>query len=409
MDFYLVGGAVRDQQLQLPVKDKDWVVVGAHPEELLHQGFKPVGKDFPVFLHPDTGEEYALARTERKKGQGYHGFECHYSTDVTLEEDLKRRDLTINAIAMNQAGDLIDPYGGLTDIDQRKLRHVSEAFSEDPLRVLRVARFAARFHHLGFDIATETFALMQQMSVDGELNYLTPERIWQEVERALGTESPHIFFETLKASGALKVILPEIEQLWGIPNPPEWHPEIDSGLHTMMVLKQAALISENTQIRFAALCHDLGKITTPKTLWPSHPGHEKSGTPVIKQVCQRLRIPKKFQQLAILTSEYHLHCHRVFELKATTIAKLLTQLNAYKHPDVFFNVLLACEADAKGRKGFENRAYPQKDFLMHLFNQTKHIATQPLLDAGYKGEVIGQKIHQQRVAIIKAEKEKWSS
>jgi tRNA nucleotidyltransferase (CCA-adding enzyme) len=398
MKIYLVGGAVRDKLLNRSVTERDWVVVGATPQQMQQLGYKPVGKDFPVFLHPQTKEEYALARTERKTGQGYHGFSCYYAPDVTLEEDLKRRDLTINAMAEDQSGRLIDPYGGMNDLRQKKLRHVSDAFIEDPLRVLRVARFAARYHQLGFTIAEETLSLMRQLADSGELNHLTPERIWKETEKALTETSPQVYFDVLHQTGALACFFPELDKLWGIPNPAEWHPEIDSGVHTMMVLEQAARLSDEIQVRFAALCHDLGKGNTPPDEWPSHRGHEKAGVKIIAAACKRLKVPKTLCQLAKVTSEFHLHAHRAFELKAATLVKLLERTHAYHQPHRFEAFLLACEADFRGRKGFESRSYPQRQFLLDLLEATRKVDVQSLIQQGFSGHTLGQKIHQLRVA-----------
>ncbi|WP_144392050.1 multifunctional CCA addition/repair protein [Pleionea sediminis] len=397
MDIYLVGGSVRDELLNRPVVDRDWVVVGATPEELKKDGYQQVGKDFPVFLHPETKDEYALARTERKTGQGYHGFDCYFAPDVTLEQDLERRDLTINAIAKAEDGTLIDPFNGQKDIEDKVLRHVSDAFVEDPLRVLRVARFAARYASLGFTIADETLKLMQQLAQSGELNTLTPERVWKETEKALLEKSPAVYFEVLHDTHALSCFFPELDRLWGIPNPEKWHPEIDTGIHTMMVLDQAALLSDSIDVRFAALCHDLGKGLTPAEEWPSHKGHEKAGIDVIKSLCERLRVPKKLNQLACLTSEYHLHSHKAFELSPKTIIKFFEKAGAYTHSDRFEHLLLACEADFKGRTGFESRDYPQKTFLSDLREATQDIDTKAIIERGFKGKQVGERIHQERV------------
>ncbi len=401
MDVYLVGGSVRDELLNRPVVDRDWVVVGAEPKDLLREGYQQVGKDFPVFLHPDTKEEYALARTERKTGAGYHGFACYFAPDVTLEQDLERRDLTINAMAKDEQGNIIDPFNGKADIEQKKLRHVSAAFIEDPLRVLRVARFAARYHHLGFTIADETSALMQQLASSGELDTLTPERIWNETEKALLESSPQVYFEVLHDTGALQRIFPELDVLWGIPNPAQWHPEIDSGIHTMMVLQQAAQLSDDLAVRFAALCHDLGKGLTPEDEWPSHRGHEKAGIDVIKQVCARLKIPNKLNQLACITSEFHLHAHRAFDVQPKTLIKLFEKTSAYQQPSRFEQFLIACEADFRGRTGFEERPYPQRAFLRQLKDATNEVDTQAIINKGFSGKQVGERIHQERVSLAK--------
>lgn len=328
MQTYLVGGAVRDQLLDYPVKEKDWVVVGATVDEMLAAGYQQVGSDFPVFLHPKTKDEHALARTERKTAPGYRGFEVHASPDVTLEEDLRRRDLTINAMAKDADGQLIDPYHGQADLEQKLLRHVSPAFAEDPVRILRVARFAARYAHLGFSVAEETTELMSQMVQHGDVDALVAERVWQEFYKALGERNPEVFIEVLRSCGALKIILPEIDALFGVPQPIEHHPEIDTGIHTMMVLQQACLLSDDEDTRFAALCHDLGKALTPEENWPSHYGHEANGIKPIQQLCKRLRIPNAFRELASITAKYHLHVHRAFEIKTGT---LLRTWNRWMH------------------------------------------------------------------------------
>ena len=401
MQIYLVGGAVRDTLLKYPVIEKDWVVVGASPSDLIEQGFKQVGKDFPVFLHPQTGDEYALARTERKSGAGYTGFEVFASKDVTLEDDLIRRDLTINAMAMDEYGAITDPYNGRADLENKILRHVSPAFSEDPLRVLRIARFAARYHHLGFDIAKETKVLMTKLAQSGELKALTAERVWKETYRALGEKSPHIYFQVLNECKALADWFPEIECLWGIPNPEKWHPEIDTGIHTMMVLEQCALLTEDSVTRFAALCHDLGKGETPKAQWPSHKGHEKMGVDVINKLCQRVKAPSNYTQLAKLVSEFHLHLHRIEDLKASTIVKVLEQSDAFRKPERFEQFLTACEADYRGRTGFENKDYPQSNLMRNALELCNDISTQAIIESGYSGKQIGEQIHRQRVSLVK--------
>ncbi len=360
---FLVGGAVRDQLLGYPFTEKDWVVVGATPDQLKQQGFQPVGKDFPVFLHPETKEEYALARTERKTGKGYHGFDTRFDESVTLEEDLSRRDLTINAIAMTEAGTIIDPYHGQKDLANKIIRHVSDAFLEDPLRLLRVARFMARYHQLGFTVADETLQMMRDIVASDELLELTPERVWLETEKALSEISPHIYFSVLRDTGALAQLFPEIDTLYGIPNPVQWHPEIDTGIHTMMVLEQAALISESTEIRFAALCHDLGKGLTPEDQWPKHRGHEKAGVKLVKALAKRYKIPNRFMELACLASEYHLHSHRAFELRPDTILKMLKAFDFFRRPERFTQFLDVCEADFRGRTGFEEKDYPQRRYF----------------------------------------------
>lgn len=400
MKIYLVGGAVRDELLGLPVRERDWVVVGARPEELTDRGYKPVGKDFPVFLHPETKEEYALARTERKVGRGYRGFETRFSPDVTLEQDLERRDLTINAMARDPStGELIDPFNGQRDLEERWLRHVSPAFVEDPVRVLRVARFAARFAPLGFRIAPETLALMQRIAARGELDALVPERVWQETQRALELPAPRRFFEVLREAHALAVIFPEIDALFGVPQPEQWHPEIDAGIHTMMVLDQACKLSSDPVVRFAALTHDLGKAATPKRELPSHRMHELRGVAIIERLCERLRVPNAYRELAVLVSKHHLNAHRVEELRAKTLLELLERLDAFRRPERFEGFVIACEADARGRKGLEDRAYPQADFL----RRAREVAASVKPDetfAGLKGEQIAARLRQLRVAAL---------
>ena len=356
MQIYQVGGAVRDELLGLKTKDRDWVVVGATPEEMTALGYKAVGKDFPVFIHPETGEEYALARTERKTGPGYRGFAFNTSRSITLEQDLQRRDLTINAIAKHASGTLIDPFHGCNDLERKIIRHVSDAFVEDPLRVLRVARFVAQF---GFSIAEETRALLQEISTANELETLAPERIWTETEKALHTPQPQRYFETLRECGALAVLFPELDDLFGVPQPEHHHPEIDSGVHTLMALEQAAGLSADTEVRFAALVHDLGKATTPRELLPKHHGHEARGVPLVNELCARLRVPNRYRELATLTSRYHLDCHRIGEMKPPTVLDKLERLDALRRPQRFEQFLLACEADARGRKGKEAEDYPQ--------------------------------------------------
>ncbi len=363
MQVYLVGGAVRDEQLGLPVKERDWCVVGATPEQLLKEGYRQVGKDFPVFLHPESKEEYALARTERKTAAGYHGFSFDTSAEVTLEEDLSRRDLTINAIAKDGNGTLIDPFDGLRDIEDRLIRHVSDAFAEDPVRILRAAKFAARFSSLGFQIAPETRELMRQMVAAGEADALIPDRVWKETEAALIGPNPRVYFEALRECGALRVVLPEVDALFGVPQPAKWHPEIDTGLHTLMVLEQTEKLSAELDVRFAALVHDLGKATTQKSDLPSHPGHEQRGSKLIRRLSERLPLPRACRDLGMLVAEFHTHCHRATELKESTIVKVLEKTDAFRRPARFEKFLIACEADARGRTGLEHRDYPQADYL----------------------------------------------
>ncbi len=363
MQVYLVGGAVRDEQLGIPHRERDWCVVGANPGELEALGYQKVGKDFPVFLHPDTKEEYALARTERKTGPGYHGFDFDCSPEVSIEQDLQRRDLTINAIAKDADGTIIDPWGGLADIENRVLRHVSDAFLEDPVRILRVARFAARFSHLGFTVAGETLSLMHRMVDDGEVDALVPDRVWKETELALAGSNARVYFEVLRSCGALHVLFPEVDALFGVAQPERWHPEIDTGLHVMMVLDQAEKLSDELEVRFAALTHDLGKGTTPRHELPSHPGHEIRGCKLIRRIAERLPVPRACRDLALLVAEYHTHCHRALELRPKTILKVLERSDAFRRPARFEQFLLTCEADARGRAGLENRRYPQAAFF----------------------------------------------
>ncbi len=394
MQCYKVGGAVRDRLLKLPVKDTDWVVVGSTPEQMAELGYKPVGKDFPVFLHPQTHEEYALARTERKTGTGYKGFQFHTSPDITLQQDLQRRDLTINAIAEDEQGNLIDPFNGRADLEQGILRHVSPAFAEDPLRVLRVARFAARF---GFKVDNATLKLMHQLSTAEELLSLAPERIWTELEKALHGKYPGRFILVLRACGALAVLFPELENLFGVPQPAQHHPEIDTGIHTLMVLNQASRLTEDSQVRFAALLHDLGKADTPKDVLPGHRGHEQRGIKRVQAVCDRLLAPRAYRELAVLVCQYHLDCHRLDEMKPETIVKKLEQLDAMRRPERFQQFLLACEADARGRTGFEDRDYPQAKRFSMLRDAAAELDTKSLTEQGLQGEAMAAAVRKQRV------------
>ncbi len=402
MKVYMVGGAVRDKLLGLPVTDRDWVVVGATPERMSAQGFLPVGKDFPVFLHPETHEEYALARTERKVARGYTGFIFHAAPDVTLEQDLARRDLTINAMAMTSDGEVIDPYGGRRDLQQRILRHVSPAFVEDPVRILRVARFATRFAAQGFRIAPETMELMKQMVEAGEVDALVPERIWVELRRALEEAAPARFFEVLRECGALQRIFPEIEQLFGVPQPEKHHPEVDTGVHTLLVVNQAAALSSDLEVRFAALVHDLGKGTTPREQWPRHVGHEERGVPLVEQLCERLRVPGKCRELALLVTRYHLYFHRAAELRCTTMLDLLQKLDAFRRPQRFEQFLVTCEADSRGRFGYEKRKPPQLDIFRAAYKAAAAVSPSELVAQGLKGAAIAKALRQQRCAAIKA-------
>lgn len=403
MDIYQVGGSVRDDLLGLPVSDRDWVVVGATPQEMEALGYRQVGKDFPVFLHPKTQEEYALARTERKTGPGYKGFTVHAAPDVTLEDDLRRRDLTINAMARAADGALIDPFNGAADLAQRRLRHVSPAFSEDPVRILRVARFAARFAPLGFEIADETLVLMRGMVAAGEVDALVPERVWAELVRALAEQRPAQFFEVLRACGALRQLFPELDQLFGVPQPRQHHPEIDTGIHVMQVLDRAAELSNDTRVRFAALLHDLGKGTTPPEEWPRHIAHEARGGALIEDLCQRFRIPNEYRELALLVAKYHGVCHRAAELRPATALDLLQALDALRRPDRLELFLLACEADSTGRPGFEKRPYPQAALLRRLRQAAMRVDAGALAASGLKGEGLVQAIRRERIKTLRAE------
>jgi tRNA nucleotidyltransferase (CCA-adding enzyme) len=400
MRVYLVGGAVRDRLLGLPVRERDWVVVGATPEELVRLGYEPVGREFPVFLHPTTHEEYALARQERKVGPGYRGFTTQFAPTVTLEEDLRRRDLTINAMAEDENGTLIDPHGGQADLAARLLRHVSEAFVEDPVRILRVARFAARFAPLGFCVAEETLALMRRITASGEARTLVPERVWQETERALGEAHPDVFFEILRACGALAVIYPEIDALFGVPQPPRWHPEIDTGVHVMLALRYAAARGAPVGVRFAVLTHDLGKAQTPKADWPSHHGHEEFGVPLINGLCDRLKVPNAHRELAILAARYHTLVHRALELRPATVVTLLENCDALRRPERFAELLLACEADARGRSGRENAPYPQVDYLRQALAAAAGVTLTESERRGLEGAEIGAELRSRRLAAI---------
>ncbi len=405
MEIYLVGGAVRDKLLGIPIKDRDYVVVGATPEEMEKKGFKPVGADFPVFLHPETKEEYALARTERKSGKGYKGFTVYAAPDVTLEDDLRRRDLTINAMAEAEDGTLIDPFDGQADLREGYLRHVAPAFVEDPVRVLRVARFAARFDQRGFRVAHDTHALMKEMVDNGEVDHLVAERVWAELEAVLGEAKPSRFFDVLRGCGALARLFPEIDALFGVPQPEAHHPEIDTGVHCMMVLDQAAALTEDTRVRFAALVHDLGKGTTPEKDWPQHIAHEDRGVALVKALCQRFRIPNDYRDLAVITARYHTHCHRADELKPQTLLKTLEGLDAFRKPERFELFLVACEADFRGRKGKETESYPQAEIFRQAYRAAQAINTSLIAEAaannGEQGAVVGEQIREARVRAIR--------
>ena len=400
MQVYLVGGAVRDEQLGRPVKERDWCVVGATPEELTAAGYKPVGKDFPVFLHPESNEEYALARTERKTAVGYHGFAFNTDPNVTIEEDLSRRDLTINAIAKDSDGNLIDPFGGAQDIAARKIRHVSDAFAEDPVRILRAAKFAARFADLGFQIAPETRDLMRKMVDAGEADALVPDRVWKETEEALAGPNPRVFFESLRACRAMPVLFPEIDALFGVPQPAKWHPEIDTGIHTMMVLEQATKLSPDVEVRFAALTHDLGKGTTEPDDLPSHPGHEQRGCDLIKVMNKRLPLPRACRDLALLAAEFHTHCHRASELQDKTLVKVLEKTDAFRRPQRFSQFLVACEADARGRTQFEDREYPQAELMQRAYAAAAAVDSASIAKL-HEGSEIPEAIRRARIAAVK--------
>jgi len=400
MEVYLVGGAVRDELLGLPIKERDWCVTGATPEEMVALGYRPVGKDFPVFLHPDTAEEYALARTERKSGRGYHGFQFDTSANVTIVDDLGRRDLTINAMARDAYGTLIDPFNGRADIEARQLRHVSDAFGEDPVRVLRAAKFAARFAALGFVVAEETRHLMVEMVANGEVAELASERVWKETQAALLDNNPQVYFQVLRDCDALAVVFPEIDALFGIPQPPRWHPEIDCGVHTLMVVEQAAVLSAELDVRFAALVHDLGKAQTPAERLPAHHGHERRSVSLVRALSRRLPVPGAARDLALLVAEFHGHCHRALELKPATILKLFECCDAFRRPDRFARFLTACKADARGRTGLEDRPYPQSDYLDGALQAAAAVTADELVAAGLSGADIGRGMQSKRLSVI---------
>jgi tRNA nucleotidyltransferase (CCA-adding enzyme) len=400
MQVYLVGGAVRDRLLGREVSERDWVVVGATPAELERAGFIPVGRDFPVFLHPETKEEHALARLERKVAPGYRGFATEFSPDVTLEDDLRRRDLTVNAMAEDAAGHVVDPYGGQRDLEARLLRHVSEAFVEDPVRILRVARFAARYAPLGFRVADETLALMRKMVADGEANALVPERVWIETEKALGEPSPDVFIRVLHDCGALQVIYPEIDALFGVPQPEKWHPEIDTGVHQLLALREVVKLGGGVPARFAVLMHDLGKGATPAESLPAHHGHEDAGVALVEQLCERLRVPNHLRELGVIAARYHTHIHRAAQMRADTVLKTLEGCDALRRPERFADFLLACEADARGRTGLEERSYPQRPFFEQARARVSAVALTAEERAGLSGEQIGQALRQRRIAAL---------
>ena len=401
MKIYLVGGAVRDKLLGLPVQDRDHVVVGGTPDEMVAQGFKPVGADFPVFLHPVTKEEYALARTERKSGHGYKGFKVYAAPDVTLEDDLMRRDLTINAMAEDEQGKLVDPFGGAEDLRNGVLRHVSPAFAEDPVRILRVARFAARYAKWGFHVAHGTNQLMRQMVESGEVDHLVAERVWTELERALGEDKPSRFFEVLRGCGALARLFPEIDALFGVPQPEKHHPEVDTGVHIMLVLDAAAKLSPDTRVRFAALMHDLGKGNTPKQEWPQHIGHEERGVELAKNFCQRFRVPNEHRDLALIAARFHAHCHRIAELRPATVVDTLEAMDAFRRPERVDLFVTACEADFRGRHGSEEKPYPQAGLFRSVFAAARAVDTSAIAAGGGQGPDIGARIREARIAAVR--------
>jgi tRNA nucleotidyltransferase (CCA-adding enzyme) len=402
MKVYMVGGAVRDRLLGLPVSDRDWVVVGATPEAMIAAGYTPVGRDFPVFLHPQTHEEYALARTERKTGRGYHGFTFHTAVDVTLEQDLQRRDLTINAIAEDEEGRLIDPFGGVRDLKDQVLRHTSPAFAEDPVRILRVARFAARFTE--FSVAAETLMLMRQMVAHGEADHLVPERVWQELSRGLMEKKPSRMFEVLRGCGALARILPEVDRLWGVPQRAEYHPEVDTGMHLMLVMDMAARLKASLSVRFACLMHDLGKGTTPADMLPRHIGHEQRSVGLLREVCQRLRVPTECRELAEVVAREHGNIHRSGELGAAALVRLLERCDAFRKPERFAEIVLACECDARGRLGLGEQDYPQGELLLHVLRAAQQVVTADIArdaqERGQQGPQIAKLIHEARVRAV---------
>ena len=401
MKIYEVGGAVRDALMGLPVKDRDWVVVGGTKDDLLRLGYRPIGKDFPVFLHAKTGEQYALARTEQKTGPGYHGFSFDTSKTVSLEEDLARRDLTVNAMARDESGHIIDPYGGQLDLERKVLRHVSDAFIEDPLRVLRVARFSARFVQLGFSVAPETTEMMKKMAETGELDMLRPERVWQETNKALVETSPQQYFLVLRDCGALARVFPELEALFGVPQPAQWHPEIDTGIHVMMALKIAAKLSDKAEIRFAVLAHDLGKGTTPKKLLPGHRGHEERSLEILASLCARLPVPKNYQALAEAVARYHGLVHKVSSLRPNTLHKIIVAVDGIRRPERFEDFLISCEADARGRKGLEEQAYPQAEILKRALHAARAVRAEEAENSA-KGKALGELIRQKQIEAISA-------
>lgn len=409
MKIYRVGGCVRDHLLKLPVSDIDWVVTGASAQAMLELGYKPIGKDFPVFLHPETKQEYALARSERKTAPGYHGFEFDTDPTISIEQDLLRRDLTINAMAENEDGELIDPYHGQTDLEARILRHVSESFSEDPVRVLRVARFAARYHHLEFKLAPETAELIQQMGESGELDSLVAERVWYEMSRALDEQHPEVFFQTLRDCRVLGRLFAEIDALFGVPQTVKYHPEVDTGVHLMMALQKSAELELDNETRFAVLMHDLGKASTPQHILPGHHGHEQAGVKLVKSFCRRWRVPKAHTELALITTEYHTHVHRALELKDSTLLKLFTRTDIFRKPQRFRKMTQACLADLRGRKNFESVDYPQAEFLNQLGEKLRDADLSEVMQRGLQGKDQGEAIYRFRLRLIKQNRQALES
>lgn len=407
MKIYKVGGAVRDSLMGIAPKDQDWVVEGSTPEALLNQGFRHVGAHFPVFLHPETNEEYALARTERKTASGHTGFDCIYSPNVTLFQDLSRRDLTINSMAMDDQGQLIDPFGGQQDLREKRLRHVSPAFTEDPLRVLRTARFLARFYHQGFTIAPETLELMQSMVNSSEFKQLSAERVWQESVRALGEANPQTYFHTLHSIGALNTWFTELDHLFGIPQDPKHHPEIDTGIHSLLSLKQAAKLSQNTKVRFSALLHDLGKGVTPNTLWPSHPNHAEKGVESVISLCKRLKVPKSYQRLAVLGCRWHTTVHQALDTHKTSPQNTLAFLESIRNRHELDDCLTVCLADSQGRPGFEETDYPQANFLRKAYENIQGVKASRFLNSGIEGKALGDKIRQAKLETLIYLKSAW--
>lgn len=409
MKIYRVGGCVRDRLLKLPISDLDWVVTGTTAKAMLKLGYKPIGKDFPVFLHPQTRQEYALARSERKTAPGYHGFEFDTDPGISIEQDLLRRDLTINAMAETEEGEIIDPYGGQKDLEARVLRHVSDAFSEDPVRVLRVARFAARYHHLGFKLAPETTELIDQMGELGELDSLVAERVWYEMSRALDEPHPEVFFLTLRDCRVLGRLFAEIDALFGIPQTAKYHPEIDTGVHLMMALRKSAELELDNETRFAVLMHDLGKASTAQHILPSHHGHEVAGINLVKSFCRRWRVPKAHTELALITTEYHTHVHRALELKDATLLKLFTKTDIFRKPKRFRKMTQACLADIRGRKNFEFADYPQASFLNQLGEKLRDADLSEIMQRGLQGKELGQAIHDHRLGLIRLNRQALES